>query len=154
MDEYDINSPVYIESKSVSSEKVLNLGNNSEYFGLQHGSPCIITISGAVTNPRWSVFKGGVVISTDGFSLNLADNQQLIVSSYPENQYARVYNADGSFADVSQLQDFTKTNFVQIPQGESTVLFYVDNNTNINLTFKEERLIVWVYSYRQLFLKA
>lgn len=143
MDNYNgVNSPAYIDSAIFSSEKVLNLINKSEYFGIQQGSPCIVTITGATTNPHWTVLQDGVIVATDGFTLNLADNQRLIVSSYPEDQFARVYNPDGSYADVSQLQDFTMTNFVQIPEGESTVLVYVDKDTVVNLTFKEERLLV------------
>ncbi|MFT9266997.1 hypothetical protein [Oenococcus sp.] len=133
---------VYIESNQGSNSKALSLTNNSRYFGLQDGSPCLITIKGKCSNPHWSVVQKGQVVATDGFILELADNQKLIVSSYPENQYARVYNPDGSYSDVSQLQDFTKTNFVQIPQGNSTVLFYIDNTADVSLTFKEERLLV------------
>lgn len=133
---------VYKESTTNAGEKMMPLVNDSKYFGVQQGSPCIVTITGATTNPHWNVLQDGVTVSTDGFTLTLADNQRLIVSSYPEDQYARVYNPDGSFADVSQLQDFTMTNFVQIPEGESTVLVYVDKDTGVNLTFKEERLLV------------
>ena len=133
---------VYIESNRNSAEKAMLLQNDSQYFGLQDGSPCIVTITGATTNPHWTVLQDGVIVATDGFTLTLADNQRLIVSSYPEDQYARVYNPDGSFADVSQLQDFTMTNFVQIPEGKSTVLVYVDNTADVSMTFKEERLLV------------
>lgn len=132
----------YPESVVNSGEKILPLVNDSKYFGIQQGSPCIVTITGATINPHWTVLQGGVTVSTDGFTLTLADNQRLIVSSYPEDQYARVYNPDGSFTDVSQLQDFSMTNFVKIPEGESTVLVYVDKDTGVNLTFKEERLLV------------
>lgn len=136
---------VYIEANRNSTEKMMSLVNKSQYFGLQKGSPCIITIGGSATDtlsPSWSVIQNGNIVATDGVLVTLSKNQKLVVSSYPEDQYARVYNPDGSYADVSQLQDFTKTNFVQIPEGESTVLFYVDNQATVNLTFKEERLLV------------
>ncbi|WP_367366685.1 phage distal tail protein domain-containing protein [Leuconostoc pseudomesenteroides] len=135
---------VYIEANRNSEEKVVSLINKSQYFGLQKGSPCVITISSTneTISPSWSVIKNGSIVATDRMLLILSKNQRLVVSSYPEDQYARVYNPDGSYADVSQLQDFTKTNFVQIPEGESTVLFYVDNQATVNLTFKEERLLV------------
>lgn len=133
---------VYKESTINAGEKMMPLVNDSKYFGVQQGSPCIMTIVGATTNPHWTVLQNGITVATDGFTLTLAHNQRLIVSSYPEDQYARVYNPDGSFSDVSQLQDYTKTNFVQIPEGESTVLVYVDKDTNVGLTFREERLLV------------
>lgn len=136
---------VYIEANRNTNEQSVPLVNKSQYFGLQKGSPCIITISGSPTDtlsPSWSVIQNGSIVATDGVLVSISENQKLVVSSYPEDQYARVYNPDGSYADVSQLQDFTKTNFVQIPEGESTVLFYVDNQATVNLTFKEERLLV------------
>ncbi|MCX7578217.1 hypothetical protein D0502_02225 [Leuconostoc falkenbergense] len=136
---------VYIEANRNTNEQSLPLLNKSQYFGLQKGSPCIITIGGSPTDtlsPSWSVIQNGSIVATDGVLVSISENQKLVVSSYPEDQYARVYNPDGSYADVSQLQDFTKTNFVQIPEGESTVLFYVDNQATVNLTFKEERLLV------------
>ncbi|WP_439424823.1 phage distal tail protein domain-containing protein [Oenococcus alcoholitolerans] len=133
---------VYIESTKNANEKSMLLVNDSNYFGMQKGSPCLIEIDGPVTNPSWSIVQNGIIIATDAFSLSLSNNQKLLVSSYPDDQYARVYNPDGSYSDVSQLQDFTKSNFVQIPQGESTALFYVGQQANINITFKEERLLV------------
>lgn len=134
---------VYQESNRPSNEKVMSLNNQSQYFGLQQGSPSVITVKGPCSvNPTWTVVKKGNVVATDGFVLKLTDNQKLVVSSYPEDQYARLYNPDGSYVDVSQLQDYTKTNFVQIPEGESTVLFYLDADSDVNITFKEERLLV------------
>lgn len=141
-DFYGVHSPVYIEAASSPSEKALNLINNSQYFGLQHGSPCIITISGVCTNPSWTIVQNGNVVGTDGFKLTMASNQKLIVSSYPENQYARIYNEDASYSDVSQLQDYAKTNFIMIPEGQSTLLAYVGKTVDFNLVFKEERLLV------------
>lgn len=134
---------VYQESNRPSNEKVMSLNNKSQYFGLQSGSPSIITVKGPCSvNPTWTVVQKGNVVATDGFVLTLTDNQKLVVSSYPEDQYARLYNPDSSYVDVSQLQDYTKTNFVQIPEGESTVLFYLDADSDVNITFKEERLLV------------
>lgn len=133
----------YPESVVNSKEKSLTLENNSEYFGVQDGSPSIITIEGPCNvNPSWSILKEGSVIGKDKFFLTLSSNQKLIVSSYPESQYARVYNSDGSYVDVSQLQDYTKSNFIKVPNGESTVLFYVDSDVKVNIVFKEERLLV------------
>ncbi len=133
---------VYVESNRNSAEKAMLLQNDSQYFGLQDGSPCVITIMGPCANPSWVIMQDGQIVATDAFALQLAANQKLIVSSYPDNQYARVYNPDGSYSDVSQLQDFTKTNFVQIPKGNSTALFYIDATADASMTFKEERLLV------------
>lgn len=124
-------------------EKAITLDNNSEYFGTQVGSPAIITITGRCqVYPEWKIVQDGAVVGTAKFNLTLADNQRLIVSSYPEDQYSRVYSPDGSFSDVSQLADFNLDNYVRIPAGTSTLLAYLDANAGLNMTFKEERLIV------------
>lgn len=139
----DLYGYVYLESDTISKEKAITLKNNSEYFGLQDGSPCLITISGKCSvYPSWKVIKDGVTTGTAKFNLTLADNQKLIVSSYPEDQYARVYNPDRSYSDVSQLEDFTQDTYVRVPSGVSTLLAYVDETANVNITFKEERLLV------------
>ncbi|MBS1007796.1 hypothetical protein JK160_02890 [Leuconostoc suionicum] len=135
---------VYIEdSNNNSNEKAVTLINNSEYFGTQAGSPSVITITGPLTvNPTWKIVQDGTTIATAKFNVTLASSQRLVISSYPEMQYARVYNPDGSYADVSQLQDFTQVNYLRIPEGISTLLAYVDDKADVNVTFKEERLLV------------
>ncbi|WP_188354010.1 hypothetical protein [Leuconostoc falkenbergense] len=134
---------VYLESVDKSTEKAITLDNNSEYFDTQSGSPSIVTIIGPCSvNPSWKVIQAGAIVGTAKFNITLADNQQLIVSSYPEDQYARVYNPDRSWSDVSQLEDFTQVNYVKIPSGNSTLLAYLDKKAGISVTFKEERLIV------------
>lgn len=134
---------VYLESIDKSTEKAITLDNNSEYFDTQSGSPSIVTIIGPCSvNPSWKVIQAGAIVGTAKFNITLADNQQLIVSSYPEDQYARVYNPDRSWSDVSQLEDFTQVNYVKIPSGNSTLLAYLDKKAGISVTFKEERLIV------------
>lgn len=134
---------VYLDSTSQSTEKAITMNNNSEYFDTQSGSPSIVTIIGPCNvSPSWKVVQDGALVSSAKFNVTLADNQQLIVSSYPEDQYARVYNPDRSYSDVSQLEDFTQVNYVRIPSGVSTILAYVDKKTGVSVSFKEERLIV------------
>lgn len=121
----------------------MNLRNNSEYWGTQDGSPALIEIKGPlIYNPEWRIIQNGILVAEAKFILTLASNQRLLVSSYPENMYARIYNSDGTFSDVSQLGDFTKANYLRIPSGESIMLITADINTKINITFKEERLLV------------
>ncbi len=75
------------------------------------------------------------------------------MSSYPEDQYARIYNPDGSYVNISQYQDITKTNYILIPEGDSTIVFYIDKTAGVQLTYKEERLLVWAFHYKQQSLK-
>lgn len=134
---------IYIESNVTGREKTITLDNNSEYYGVQSGSPSLVTITGRCNvYPEWQIIQDGAVIGKAKFSLYLADNQRLIVSSYPEDQYARVYNTDGTFSDVSQLADFSVNNYLRVPEGTSTLLAYLDENAQLDVTFKEERLIV------------
>ncbi|WP_258864066.1 hypothetical protein [Leuconostoc mesenteroides] len=53
-----------------------------------------------------------------------------------------MYNTDGTFSDVSQLADFSVNNYLRVPEGTSTLLAYLDENAQLDVTFKEERLIV------------
>ncbi|OIM32208.1 hypothetical protein ATX69_09700 [Oenococcus oeni] len=142
-DSYGQNSPVYIENNRFLSQKSLTLINNSKYFATQQGSPCIVTITGPSTSTiSWKIVQDGNTIASDSFNISLTSNQKLVVSSYPNNQFARLYNPDGSYVDISQYQDFTKSNYVLIPEGESTVLFNIDNTAQASIVFKEERLLV------------
>jgi len=95
---------VYVEdSSNNSNEKAVTLINNSEYFATQTGSPSLVTITGPCTvNPTWKIVQDGTTIATAKFNVTLASSQRLIISSYPDMQYARVYNPDGSYSDVSQ----------------------------------------------------
>ncbi|MCC7668948.1 hypothetical protein C0V80_04980 [Leuconostoc pseudomesenteroides] len=121
----------------------MNIVNNSQYMGTQEGSPSLITVKGPCSvNPTWILLQNANVVASDGFALTLSSSEELVVSSYPENQYARVYQQDGSYSDVSQLQDFALSNFVTIPEGNSVLLFTVDKNTKVEMTFREERLLV------------
>jgi len=134
---------IYIESNNIGLEKAITLENDSEYYGVQSGSPSLVAVTGKCSvSPEWKVVQNGSIIGKAKFNLQLADNQKLIVSSYPDDQYARVYNTDGSFSDVSQLADFSVNNYLKIPEGTSTLLAYLDENAQLDVTFKEERLIV------------
>lgn len=134
---------VYIESDSSGREKAITLENNSEYWGTQDGSPMLVEVIGSSTvSPNWKIVQDSEIIAEARFNITLANNQRLLVSSYPEDMYARVYNPDGTYSDVSGYGDFTKANFLRVPQGTSTFLAELDKNTALNVTFKEERLLV------------
>lgn len=134
---------VYIESNANSRERAITLENRSEYWGTQDGSPALVEIVGpSAVNPEWKLVQDGQLVADAKFLVTLADNQRLVVSSYPEDMYARVYNSDGTFSDVSQYADFTKANFIRVPSGTSTFLAMMDKLATLNVMFKEERLLV------------
>lgn len=133
----------YIESNQNGSEKAITMNNNSEYFGTQSSSPTIVTIKGpSNVPPSWKIIQDGQLIAEAKYNLTLASSQRLLVSSYPEDQYARVYNADNTYSDVTQTADFSKANFVQVPLGVSTLLATLDPMAQLEVTFKQERLLV------------
>lgn len=134
---------VYIESNANSHERAITLENRSEYWGTQNGSPALVEIVGpSSVNPEWKLVQGGNIVAEAKFLVTLADNQRLVVSSYPEDMYARVYNSDGTYSDISQYADFTKANFIRVPSGTSTFLAMMDKLATLNVMFKEERLLV------------
>lgn len=134
---------VYIESNAHSREKAITLHNDSEYWGVQDGSPSLVEIRGPLNvAPQWKIVQDGAVVAEAGFNITLAQTQRLLVSSYPEDMYARVYNADNTYSDVSAYADFSKANYVRVPQGISTFLASLDFDTTLDVIFKEERLLV------------
>ncbi len=136
-------SYTYIEAdQNAAKQKSFLVNNSSKYFDLENGSPCLITVEGPTKNPSWAVLQGSTVVANDGYFLSLVQGQKLIVSSFQESQYARIYNADGSFTNVYQYQDLTKTNFVKVPIGNSSFAFYVDAVAKVTLSWKQEKLAV------------
>jgi hypothetical protein len=66
---------------------------------------------------------------------------KLVVSSFPEDQYTSLINPDGSFSNVYQSQDLTKTNFINIPIGASTLTFDIGSGRE-SFRIREERVVV------------
>lgn len=134
---------VYIEeNQNAATQKSFLVQNKSHYFGLQTGSPCLITIEGPVTNPSWKVFVDSKVVASDAYNLTLTAGEKLVISSFPENQYCRLYTADGHYTNVYAYQDPTLTNFVTLPPDDSSVVFYVDSTVKVSLDWKLESLLV------------
>ncbi|MFT8488002.1 phage distal tail protein domain-containing protein [Oenococcus sicerae] len=134
---------VYIEeNQNAATQKSFLVQNKSHYFGLQTGSPCLITIEGPVTNPSWKVFVDSKVVASDAYNLTLVAGEKLVISSFPENQYCRLYTADGHYTNVYAYQDPTLTNFVTLPPDDSSVVFYVDSTVKVSLDWKLESLLV------------
>lgn len=135
---------VYEEEKDDPNTNYFEVFNDSEYFGTNNGAPVKITIEAGdeeVLNPSWNVMVGSQVVQSDRFFFIIQPGGKLIVSSYPEDKYARLYYSDGSFINAYQYQDINKTNFVKLPQGASTVIFDI-GEAKVNFEARFEKLLV------------
>lgn len=136
---------VYEEPKtSNANPNYFNITNASQNMGLLSGAPTVITIEAktSMSNPSWQLFQESEVIQSDRFFLDMSAGTKLVVSSFPQHQFARLYQPDGSYANVYGAQDLTKTNFITLPEGASTLIFDVDESASVQVTYREERLIV------------
>lgn len=116
--------------------------NDSVYYGTQKGSPVLITIYGPLSQPSWDVIQNGEVFASDRYFINLNANQRLVVSSMPDDEYARIYENDGSYQSAIPYQDKNRTNFVTLPVGNSSIRLSLPSSVTAKLQWKLERLLV------------
>jgi hypothetical protein len=117
-----------------------HIDNKSQNI-LSVGSPALIRIQNAAINPSWKLIQGTEIVQSDGYFLDVEAWQTLEVSSYPQGQSTRLYEYDGTFENVFQLQDLTKSNFIMIPSGKSTLVFEGVTGA-IEVSYREEYLLV------------
>lgn len=141
---YYVNPYIYGTRETDAHKDYFVLQNDSRYFELNTSSPIEITVTPTdenIVNPSWDLMVGSNIIASDRYFLTLYKNQKLVVSSFPEDQYARVYNQDDTYQNVYQKQDITKTNFIEIPGGKSTLYFDI-GDAKASFKMRVERLIV------------
>jgi hypothetical protein len=144
VDAYYVYSYVYEEDGYDFRKGYYPIVNDSNYFGASLGSPMEITIEATgdpVENPSWELWKGSQVIQNDKYLLTIPSGYKLIVSSFPEDQYVRLIAPDGTITNAYQNQDLTKTNFITIPIGPTTLIFDVGDG-KITWRMRKERLLV------------
>ncbi|MCL2536947.1 MAG: phage baseplate protein [Coriobacteriia bacterium] len=108
---------------------------------LTSGSPAIVRLHNSASNPFWEVVQGGRVVQSDGYFVDVYTGQTLEVSSFPQDNIARLVEDDGSSSNLYQKQDLTRTNFITIPAGSSTLSF--DGVTGeVEVLYREEHLVV------------
>ncbi len=143
-DTYYIYDYVYEEPEDYMAPNFFEFVNDSEYFGTGCNSPIRILIeagTNSIVNPSWNLFIGSKIVQNDRYLLTIPAGYTLAVSSFPEDKYARLYAPDGSWSNVYQQQDLTKTNFVKLPPGASTLVFSV-GDAKINIEARFEKLLV------------
>lgn len=146
----------YVYSSNIGANGtggVFDLHNDSIYFGLQSESPLEIIIKGPATgaykSPFWEIVgPDGKVISTDAYNLDVVAGQQLVIRGGFGKNRARVQDiATGIDIDAYQKQDHSKTNFVNVPLGDSQLRFHTADNTeyaagDILITMRKEYMAV------------
>lgn len=143
-DAYYIYTHVYEEEEMDINADYYNIVNGSVYYSLATGSPIEITIKAIATpviNPSWELWSGSTILQSDRYFLTIPAGYKLIVSSFPEDQYARLIAPDGAIENVYQYQDLTKTNFVTIPEGSTTLIFDIGDGHE-SWRMREEWLVV------------
>lgn len=126
---------------NTSGDGYFTITNSSQYFGVSTGSPVEISIHGPAGNPNWDVFQDSKLIQSDGFFLSVPDGYTLIVSSVPQNQRAVMIGPNNEVVNVYQSQDLTKSNFITVPRGQSTI--YIESGgSDFSWRVREERLVV------------
>lgn len=131
------------ESPGGTGTSFYRIANNSKVFNYDISSPVEIKITATsdIVNPSWDLYSGSEIIQSDGFNMTLQSGHSIIVSSFPENQQAIMIDQSGNETPIYQYQDFTKTNFIEIPSGNTTLIFNFDN-ADIQYTIRQQYLVV------------
>lgn len=115
--------------------------DNQSQEGSGEGSPCEVTVQDSATNPYWELYVGSELVQSDGYFVTISEGQSLVASSYPQEQRCEIIERTGAVTNVYQFQDLTKTNFISLPAGQSTLFFY-NTSGPITLKYREEWLLV------------
>lgn len=77
--------------------------------------------------------------------IDLPPSSELTVDSNPLTQEAKVTLSDGTSQSVVDMQEpsYDYINFVQVPQGQSRIVFYIENeNVDITFIFREQKELI------------
>lgn len=133
-------TPYVYESDYNGKSGVFSIVNNSKYIGTAKGSPVEVTVHGPCVNPYWEILDGSKVLQSDGFLITVPEGYRLVVSSIVQNQRAKLIAPDGTTSDVYQQQDLSRSNFIMIPEGYSTLAFH--NVSKATFKYREEYITV------------
>lgn len=115
---------------------IIRITNNSS-----EDSPCIITIFGQIVNPTWSLIVANKVVASGQVSGTIEDGNKLVINSKDNQLEIAEYQADGTFVQNRyQDSDFTRENFIYIPNGQSTLLISSDVATEVNAYIEVEEI--------------
>lgn len=133
-------TPYVYESDYNGKSGVFSVINNSKYIGTAKGSPVEVTVHGPCVNPYWEILDGSKILQSDGFLITIPEGYRLVVSSIVQNQRAKLIAPDDTTSDVYQQQDLSRSNFIMIPEGYSTLAFH--NVSKATFKYREEYITV------------
>jgi uncharacterized repeat protein (TIGR01451 family) len=137
-------SYIYQEEFPIPLTDMFTITNDSKIFNAKIKSPILIQISAVnnpIINPSWEIYSKGELIGNDGYFVTIPVGGSLLVSSFPENQYAILINEYNNQTNIYQQQDMTKSNFVTLAQGENDIRFNIGDGI-AKYSIREEHFLV------------
>lgn len=121
--------PRVFTTRADDKTNTFNISNDSIYLTTEADrmSPVVVHIRGYCKNPYWEVFQNSQLVASDGFSMTVTEGYELRVSSLFQDQHALLVSPDGVESSVYQQQDKTRSNFVHVPSGRSTIVVHCGN---------------------------
>jgi len=106
---------------------------------------CMVRIEAETDTPLFRLIVNGEVVEQARYNVYVREGQHLIVDSDPANQEATLYTGNNR-EDVYYLgeRDYTYSNFITIPSGESMFLFAARNSQfgKVTLTYSLQRELI------------
>jgi len=107
---------------------------------------CTVRIEPETDTPLFRVIQNGVIVEQARYNVYIRTGQYLIINSDPAAQEATLYTGTANREDVYYLgeRDYTFSNFITIPSGESMFLFAARNNVfgKVIVSFSLQRELV------------
>jgi hypothetical protein len=106
---------------------------------------CIVRIEGVTDMPLFRIIRNNEVIEQARYNVYIQRQSFLIVNSDPANQEASIYTgANREDAYYLGEKDYTYSNFITIPSGESMFLFTARNSDfgKVTLSYALQREIL------------
>lgn len=106
---------------------------------------CTVRVESETDIPLFRLIRNGEVIEQARYNVYIRAGQHLIVNSDPANQEASLFTGTNR-EDVYYLgeKDYTYSNFITIPSGESMFLFAAQNSQlgTVTLTYSLQRELI------------
>ncbi len=97
-------------------------------------SPFSLSFSGYCTNPIMMVYQDGRIINQVQFALTLQNDEKLTISTFDDDLFINVDNADRK-----DVLDFTNENFFKLPMGSSEIYFRAATGKMNNIVMNLEK---------------
>jgi len=106
---------------------------------------CIVRIEAETDTPLFRVIQNGKVIEQARYDVYIRNGSYMVINSDPASQEASLYTGENR-EDVYYLgeKDYTYSNFITIPSGESMFLFTARNSQfgRVNLIYSSSKELI------------